>query len=138
MTEKFNKKKFSKIFSNLLGKEIELVGYNDEGEPLYQRKGDNLKNGSVKIISNVYKCPKCSCYDELEKCDNCGYKGDPKEFEAKRYSVNYKVSASVIAFDKDDAKKEAKELTEVYGFDHLDYEIMEIKERKDLERNNGN
>lgn len=60
-----------------------------------------------------YKCPKCSIWEigvpkgnGNFKCEECGYIGTEKSFEAKRYHFYVQIIVVVIAFNDDDAKKE--------------------------------
>lgn len=66
-----------------------------------------------------YKCPKCFYWDDgfpIEKkrieCNGCGYIGDLKEFEAKSYNFYVQSIIRVIAFDKEDTKKELESFME--------------------------
>lgn len=76
-----------------------------------------------------YKCPKCGYTDaEPGYCDNCGYKGEVGGFKAKEYIGTFKVKLYVVAYNKKDAKKELNETKTLYGIDHLNHELIEIKE----------
>ncbi len=63
--------------------------------------------------SQEYKCPKCFLWDfgfpitnGRMECNGCGYIGNLKEFEAKRYHCYAQITVAVIAFNEEDAKKE--------------------------------
>ena len=77
----------------------------------------------------MYKCPKCRIIDvEPGYCDNCGHKGEVGEFKAKGYIGTFKVELYVVAYNEEDAKKELNETKTLYGIDHLNHELIEIKE----------
>lgn len=66
-----------------------------------------------------YKCPKCFMWDDgfpIEdkkiKCSNCNYLGTIDEFKAKSYNFYVQSIIRVIAFDKEDAKKELESFME--------------------------
>jgi len=85
-----------------------------------------------------YKCPKCLVWDDgfpiedgKKGCTCCGYTGDLKEFEAKKYDVYIQTIIQIVAFNKKDAKKE----TELYFRYAIEDEKLNIDKIIKIEEN---